>query len=119
MHNYSGNLFSKMISARFPQVQDFRIEHFSNNVEPVEYQDTQYGIRHEYPPVVCWRVGDVRYRYVLKPKFTERTWHVGLFSGKTTEISYDEADAVYQAVSMSVAGSSVREIQEMLDTLHN
>ena len=110
----SQSSLQNMIAARFPKVRNFRVEHNSPNVEPVEYHN---GLRtaREYPPVACWSVGDEQFRYVAKPTFQAERWSVPFFSGTTTKATYDrENDTLLKLLRWSSEGKTAREINSLL-----
>jgi len=109
---YTQNIFSLRIAEQFPLVKDFRVEHIAN-VEPVEYFDG-INVRHEYPPVATWRVGNTRYRYVGKPSFVYRDWRVGLFSGVDVVTEYKDEERLFTALELSSAGHDAKYINSAL-----
>jgi hypothetical protein len=93
----------ELIAERFPEVSNFKIDVFSDNVEPIEYFDKNRNIiRHEYPPLVSWRIGDIRYKYVPKAHFKEYDVIVGSRLYSHVEFDY-ECDEIIQAVAKTVS----------------
>ena len=77
-------MLPKLVEARFPSVDGFRVDHMAENVRPVEYEDGRGHKANEWPPVARWRVGAERYSYVLKPAFKAERWQITPFFGGTT-----------------------------------
>lgn len=109
-------LIEQTVRARFPGVQDFRIDQMPHNVQAVEYLDAKGNRRHEIPPVVRWRVGDQRFAYVLNPKFRVERWRVAFFfESATTRADYTaEQERLWDILQWSVDGQSVEEINRLL-----
>lgn len=105
--------FVKMLAVKFPTVRDFRLED-SVSVQPVEYNE--YGrTRNAYPPVARWKIGDMRYSYVLKPTFIKRPWEIWPISGVDIQVTYnDEIDTVLKVIELTVEGLDMHEINQRL-----
>ena len=60
--------FKQIVKQLYPTVTDLRCDAWSDNVQPIMYDDCG-SKRTEYPPVTSWRIGNNRFKYVLAPKF--------------------------------------------------
>lgn len=109
-------MLPKLVAARFPSVEGFRVDHMAENVLPVEYKDGQGRKANEWPPVARWRVGAQRYSYVLKPTFKAERWQIGrLFGGTTVRADYSaEDEKLWQLLQWSVEGKTADEINRLL-----
>lgn len=109
-------MLPKMVAARFPSVEGFRVDHMAENVQPVEYEDGRGRKANEWPPVARWRVGAQRYSYVLKPTFKVERWQMTpFFGGTTVRADYSaEDDKLWQLLQWSVEGKTADEINRLL-----
>lgn len=109
-------MLPKIVAARFPGVEGFRVDNMAVNVQPVEYQDGRGRKANEWPPVARWRVGAQRFSYVLKPAFKAERWQIGpLFGGTTVSADYSaEEDKLWQLLQWSVEGKTADEINHLL-----
>ena len=105
----------------YPQVTHLEIDHWCDNVQPIKYNDYLVE-RTEYPPVVSWRIGERRYRYVLAPKF-KTIYHNDIVSiltssTKRTKVDYqDQEKLVLDLIKWSVEGKTTEEMNELLEEL--
>lgn len=105
----------KLIESRFPGVRGFEIDYLSERVEPVVYKDGRGRQSKEWPPVACWRVGEQRFRYVLKPSFIVERWGVLCFGGTTARADYSGEDGkLWQLLQWSTEGKTADEINRLL-----
>ena len=103
-----------LVKRRFPTIQNLRIDHLSNQVQPVRYMDG-LSEKNEYPPVLYWRVHGRRFAYVLQPSFkVERV--TGLFYDRAvTNVDYSaEDEKIWQVLEWSVQGKTEEEINALL-----
>lgn len=109
-------MLPKIVAARFPSVEGFRVDHMAENVLPVEYEDGRGRKANEWPPVARWRVGAQRYSYVMKPAFRAERWQIGpLFGGTTVRADYSaEDEKLWQLLQWSVEGKTADEINRLL-----
>lgn len=109
-------MLPKIVAARFPSVENFRVDYMAGNVQPVEYEDGRGRKANEWPPVARWRVGAQRFSYVLKPAFKAERWQIGpLFGGTTVHADYSaEDDKLWQLLQWSVEGKTADEINHLL-----
>jgi hypothetical protein len=109
-------MLPKIVAARFPSVEGFRVDHMAENVQPVEYEDGRGRKANEWPPVARWRVGLQRYSYVLKPTFKAERWQMTpFFVGTTVRADYSaEDDKLWQLLQWSVEGKTADEINRLL-----
>lgn len=109
-------MLPKLVAARFPTVKDFRVDGLAENVQPVEYEDGRGRKANEWPPVARWRVGSMRYSYVLKPRFVAERWQMTpLFGGTHVRADYsDEDEKLWQLLQWSVEGKDADEINRLL-----
>lgn len=109
-------MLPKLVAARFPSVEGFHVDHTAVNVLPVEYEDGRGHKANEWPPVARWRVGSMRYSYVLKPRFVAERWQMTpLFGGTTVRADYSaEDDKLWRLLQWSVEGKTADEINRLL-----
>lgn len=109
-------MLPELVKARFPSVDGFRVDHMAENVQPVEYEDGRGRKANEWPPVARWRVGSMRYSYVLKPRFVSERWQMTpLFGGTHVRADYSaEDERLWQLLQWSVDGKTADEINRLL-----
>ena len=105
----------KLISAIFPSVIGFEIDHLEGRVQPVEYEDGRGRKANEWPPVARWRVGEQRFRYVLKPTFRAERWGVLCFGGTVVRADYSgEEEKLWQLLQWSAEGKTTDEMNRLI-----
>jgi hypothetical protein len=110
--------FKQIVKQLYPTVTDLRHDDWSDNVQPIKYDD--YGSkRTEYPPVTSWRIGNHRFRYVLAPKFKTvyNNDFVSIISGSSrrTVVDYKEQEQlVLELIKYTVEGKTSEEINSIL-----
>jgi hypothetical protein len=111
--------FKRVIGQLYPTVSNLIIDDWTDNVKPIQYYDGGC-IRTEHPPVVSWRIGDKRFRYVLDPQF--KTQHnndfISIVSGRssTTNIDYNgQEKVILDLIKWSVEGKSTEEMNDLLE----
>lgn len=106
----------RLVQERFPNVEDFRVDYMVENVQPVEYEDGRGRKAKEWPPVARWRVGSIRYSYVLEPRFVAERWQMTpLFGGTHVRADYSaEDDKLWQLLQWSAEGKTADEINRLL-----
>lgn len=113
--------FKQIIKQMYPQVTHLECDNWNDNVQPIRYTDAGLE-RTEYPPVVSWRIGERRFRYVLSPKF-KTTYHndiVSILSRSNirTNVNYKHQEKiVLELIKYTVEGKTTEEINLILDTL--
>lgn len=113
--HYHPGAKKRIVELRFPTISDFEIDHYSLNVTPVKYYAGKGRDANEYPPVVSWRIGNARYRYVLKPSFKTEVWKAFLYSSKMVHANYDtEEEKLWKILQWSVDGKTADEINLLL-----
>lgn len=109
---------STMLAAKFPEVENFRIDYMHENVQPVEYLDELGKKRALRPPVASWHVGKTRWKYVLKPTFRSERWQMFILSGSTVRPDYrGEEEKLWSLLQWTVEGKTAKEINELLGSL--
>lgn len=117
----SFDYYKQIVKQLYPQVTHLECDGWSDNVQPIKYYDDIFE-RTEYPPIVSWRIGDKRFKYVLDPKF-KKTYHsdiVSVLCGSTirTNVDYqDQEKIVLELIKYTVEGKTTEEINLILDTL--
>jgi hypothetical protein len=112
---FRNNTIEKLIEVRFPSIRNFNVDSMSVSVTPVKYEDGHGYECNEYPPVATWRVGNTRYKYVLKPTFRSDVWRAFIFSGTTVRADYSsEEEKMWQILQWSVEGKTADEINQLL-----
>ena len=112
--------FKTIIKQKFPEVTHLEINHWVDNVQPIRYDID----RIEYPPVVSWRIGTKRFKYVLNPKFKEQyhnDW-LSVLSGKSRTVNVDysnQEQVLYEIIKYTVDGKSMDEINDILSKHRN
>lgn len=115
---FRNNTLEKLIAVRFPTIRNFEVDHMSTRVKPVKYEDGHGYELNEYPPVASWRVGNTRYKYVLKPSFRTEVWRAFIFSGKTVHTDYSsEEEKMWQILQWSVEGKTADDMNQLLGNI--
>ncbi len=110
--------YQKLVSDRFPNVNKFRVEYMLVTVDPVKYKDANGLEANEYPPVVCWQVGEQHYSYVMKPSF--RRVYIGGLLRRNAVVRADyslEQSKVWKLLQWSSEGKTAGEINHLLGNL--
>lgn len=106
--------FKEIVYKLYPTVTNLECDNWVDNVEPIKYYDGRIE-RNEYPPVISWRIGKTRYRYVLAPTL-KKVYYDDLVStltgtGSRTKVDYhDQERIVLDLIKTSVEGKSVDEM---------
>ena len=107
------DLFKGAILRKYPEISNLRVEPWSDNIEPIKYDSGDYGIKHEHPPQVTWRVGNTRFFWAPRPSFKRETWSIFIFSGSTVKPTYDQSDCfddLLELIEISVKPEKERHI---------
>ncbi len=111
--------FKQIVKQLYPTVTHLECDSWSHNVKPIQYHDGDMT-RTEYPPVVSWRIGNNRFRYVLAPKFRTVDYNdfVSIISGSSrrTVVDYKEQEQlILELIKYSVEGKTSEEINSILE----
>ncbi len=117
---YNKTGFQQLIQKNYPQVESFEIRWDTHSVVGVDYTDSHYRKRMEYPPVAVWWVNGSKFTYVLHPEFKVERWNSLFFSRTETKVDYSsQEDVLLQCIQWSIDGVSVEEVNKRLEIINN
>lgn len=89
---FDKSFMERLVYGRFPQITEFEIDHMANNVQPVQFPDSEKLC---HPPIARWRIGSTRFCYVPRVNFQKCSpGRLGAFLGARSwyEVSYDDQE---------------------------